>query len=151
MKTCYLIFFLFFTSFVGVVDCSGQRITYSNAQRDSVQIDFGLLDIYHRNYKIHDVQLHSKGTQYKIRNLSSKGNVNIIIPEKFLNNEYDAVLKIIHKTDRTQNVDFSLKGKTVCVGICDIVVIKLNQPMLNIHKSVNEKTILADEIEKGAH
>lgn len=151
MKTCYLIVLLFFASFMGGGDCYGQRITYSNDARDSVQIDFGLLDIYERSYKIHDVQLYSRETQYKILNRSSDGNVNIIIPKELLNKKHETVLRIMHKTDRTQNVEFPLKERSVCVGICDIVVIKVNQPMLDFRKSANEKTIQSEEIEKGAY
>lgn len=150
MKKFFLILLL--TLFCSHKFTYAYRITFSNENRDSVRIDFGLLDIHNRDYKVLDVQLYIDAIQYPVLNYSKTGFVDIIFPVNLLKADSGRiVLKVLHKIDKSQNAAFEIKNREVCVGFCDIAVISLKRKLINQYESGGTRTITSDELERGAY
>lgn len=146
-KNLLLLFCLFATT-----NAFAYRIIYANEARDSVKIDFGLADMYERSYNVYYVDLIIDGKRYAFLDRSKDGWIEIIFPKKLLRADTKEVrLEIFHKTDKSQNTTLKISNPEVCDGFCHTGIIFLKKGFTGPYDGGNTRTILYNEIEKGAY
>lgn len=152
MKLRYFITFCLFIFGLTQTDLFGQRLTYSNDACDSVQIDFGLIDIHNNSYEIRDVQVVVGNNIYPALNKSRVGFVKVIIPKTLIIQHTDSlVINVFHKSDKSKDLSKLVKTRDICVGFCHPPVIQMKNPLINKYEGGGTRTITSDEIEKGAY
>lgn len=157
MKTCYLIFLFFFTSFIGVVDCYGQE---ENKTADSITIAGVVVDelnepIIHAQIVVVDNNKTLAGTVTDF-----DGKFFIIIPANIANEtstrinvQYIGLLpesKQINELQNPENILFMLHpNPKQRINTCNFFYYRV--PLIDEYSGGHVKTLVDYEIEQSAY
>lgn len=157
MKTCYLIFLLFFASFIGVINCYGQE--HSNTT-DSITITGVVVDEkYNEPIMIAHVALRNNDEIISNTTTDFMGEFSFRISTIGITNLNMLIRYFGCKEYRLTNMNplaDSISGIKVVMQLSDIQFSEIIMPIcdrlrINPYSSGNTKTIKSDEIEKGAY